>query len=343
MKSKKPSIKDIAKALHVSVTTVSFVLNGKGKEMRISDEVIQKILDFAKEINYTPNQLAQGLRTGKTNIIVFMVEDISNHFFAQLARIIEVIAYKKGYKVIFCSNENDDKKTVELLNVFKDRKVDGYILIPSEGVKHQIEGLLEENIPLVLFDRYFPELETNYVIIDNEYATYNATKHLIENGFKNVGFITTDVKQTQMTDRMEGYIKAVSEEKLEQKVLQIPYECLNKPKAELMLENFFRDNKNLDSVFFSTNYLTQKGLSILKKNYSSKLHEWGILTFDDNEYFSIHTPSITAIAQPLEKIGVKLMEIILQELAEDRKANKILKQVTLKTSLKVRESSKAKT
>lgn len=339
---KKPSIKDIAKALRVSVTTVSFVLNGKGKEMRISDEVVQNILDFAEKIKYTPNQLAQGLRTGKTNIIVFMVEDISNHFFAKLARIIEIIAYKKGYKVIFCSNENDDKKTIQLLNVFKDRRVDGYIIIPSEGVESQIRDLIDENTPLVLFDRYFPGLKTNYVIIDNEYATYKGTQHLIENGFKNIGFITTDVKQIQMIDRMMGYMKAVREENLEQKILQIPYESLDTREGEIMLENFFKNSKKLDSVFFSTNYLTQKGLSTLKKKYPSKLHEWGILTFDDNEYFGIHTPSISAIAQPLEEIGEKLMEIILQKLGGKQDADKSVKQVTLKTNLKIRESSKAK-
>ena len=110
MKPKRPSIKDIASKLNVSVTTVSFVLNGKAKEMRISDEVTQKILDYIEEVKYTPNSLAQSLRTGKSNIIVFMVEDISNPFFARLARIIEVIADQKGYKVIFCSNENNLKQ-----------------------------------------------------------------------------------------------------------------------------------------------------------------------------------------------------------------------------------------
>src|SRR5690606_32300930 len=120
---------------------------------------------------YTPNSLAQSLRTGKSNIIVFMVEDISNPFFARLARIIEVIADQKGYKVIFCSNENNDGKTKEILQVFKDRKVDGYIIIPSPGIEKYLKAMMEEEIPLVLFDRYFPNLKTNYVIVDNEEAT----------------------------------------------------------------------------------------------------------------------------------------------------------------------------
>ena len=84
MKQKRPSIKDIAKALNVSITTISFVLNGKGEERKISKEVIKKIEDYVEEINYTPNQVAQSLRTGESKILVFMVEDISNSFFANI-------------------------------------------------------------------------------------------------------------------------------------------------------------------------------------------------------------------------------------------------------------------
>ena len=103
MKNKKISIKDIASELGVSVTTVSFVLNNKAEEKRISKEVTKKVLAYVEKVNYKPNSLAQSLRTGQSKILVFMVEDISNLFFAQLARLIEDLAYKKGYKVLFCS------------------------------------------------------------------------------------------------------------------------------------------------------------------------------------------------------------------------------------------------
>ncbi|MCP2043572.1 LacI family DNA-binding transcriptional regulator [Pontibacter sp. HSC-36F09] len=337
MKPKRPSIKDIAANLNVSVTTVSFVLNGKGPEMRISEEVIQKILNYAKEINYTPNQLAQSLRTGKSNVIVFMVEDISNPFFARLARIIEVTAYKKGYKVIFCSNENDDRHTEELLQVFRDQKVTGYIIIPSAGAKKQIMALLEEDVPMILFDRYFPELETNYVVIDNENATYKATKHLIGNGYRNIGFVTIASKQTQMMDRLKGYSKAVKEAKFQSRVLELPF--VDPLVGEGLMRNFFDANPELDAVFFATNYLTQRGLLVMREHFPGKLNEWGIMTFDDNEFFHIHTPSISAVAQPLEEIGNKLMEIMLELLKGEKKT---VHQVVLKAELRERDSSRSK-
>jgi LacI family transcriptional regulator len=113
------------------------------------------VLDYAKEVNFKPNQIAQSLRTVKSKLLVFMVEDISNSFLSKLARIIEDIAYEKVYKVIFCSNENDDEKSIELISIFKFRLVDGFIIVLSPGLKKTIEDLIEEKVPVVLLDRYF--------------------------------------------------------------------------------------------------------------------------------------------------------------------------------------------
>lgn len=162
MKNKRHSIKDIAAAIGVSVTTVSFVLNGKAQEKKISKAVTEKILKYVEKIKYKPNQIAQSLRTGKSKIIVFMVEDISNYFFAKLARIIEDIAYEKGYKVLFCSNENNDDRSIDLIDLFKDRQIDGYIIIPSAGILPKIKELIDDGIPVILFDRYFPDLDSIY-------------------------------------------------------------------------------------------------------------------------------------------------------------------------------------
>jgi LacI family transcriptional regulator len=338
MKNKRHSIKDIASKLNVSVTTVSFVLNGKAKEMRISELVAKKIIEYTEKINYKPNRVAQSLRTGKSKIIVFMVEDISNFFFAKIARIIEDIAYEKGYKVLFCSNENDDEKSLELIDLFKVLQVDGYIIIPSGGIEDKIASLISESIPVVLFDRYFPGLDTNYVIIDNENASFNATAHLAENKFQNIGFITTDVKQTQMLDRLQGYKMAIKEHNLNEKILQISYKEKDSAIGKRDILEFFRTNPKLDSVFFATNYLTQIGLEVIKENFPSLVNEIGIITFDDNDFFKIFNPPISAIAQPLFKIGNELMDIMLNLLND---SNKTLptKRVVLNAKLQVRNSS----
>lgn len=336
MKNKRHSIKDIASQLNISVTTVSFVINGKAKEMRISDEVIKKVLEYTKKINYKPNQLARSLRTGKSKIIVFMVEDISNYFFAKVARIIEDIAYEQGYKVVFCSNDNEDEKSLELINLFRDRQVDGYIIIPSSGIKNTIQNLVDENIPVVLFDRYFVGMDVSHVIIDNEKAAFNATAHLIKNGFRSIAFVTTDVQQTQMLDRLAGYRKAITSEGSEEFVLTVSYRQGSRERKKLIKE-FLLANPNLDSVFFATNYLTQDGLAVVKENFPSLLEQLGIITFDDNPFYEIFNPSISAVSQPMDKIGQELIFLMLKLLKSKEKLP--VKKIVLEAKLQARMSS----
>ena len=343
MKKKTVSIKNIAEHLNISVTTVSFVLNGKAKEKHISKILTQKVLDYVEKVNYKPNQIAQSLRTGKSKILIFMVEDISNYFFAKLARIIEDIAYEKGYKVIFCSNENEDTKSLELIELFKNRQVDGFIIVPSPGIKSMIAELIEGNHQVVLLDRHFPDLELcNSVVIDNHEATFEATNHLIANDYKNIAFITTDSDQMQMQDRLQGYENAVTDKNLKTNVLKIPYRDANDGKATHFIKEFIDNNAALDAVFFATNYLTQAGLETFKENYPELIHDLGIVTFDDNDLFKIYSPSITAVSQPLETIGNKLMELMLR-LLKQKDVKEISEKIVLNAELKIRESSKSRT
>ena len=341
MKKKPVSIRNIADELKISVTTVSFVLNGKAKEKHISKELTKKVLDYAKLINYRPNQIAQSLRTGKSKILVFMVEDISNSFFSKLARIFEDIAYDKGYKVIFCSNENDDEKSSELINLFKFRQVDGFVIVPSPGIKDTINELLNDNIPVVLLDRFIEGLDCNSVVIDNEQAAFDATLHLIHNQFKNIGFITTASDQTQMQGRLSGYDKAVSENNLKSISLQIPFNEIYKGKGKEYVKNFLDQHPDLDAVFFATNYLAQSGLEVFKENNPALISELGIIAFDDNDMFKIYSPAITSVAQPLVEISTKIMEVLLP-LLKKKDVTEATHQIVLRTELIIRESSLSK-
>lgn len=338
---KRPSLKDISKKLNVSVTTISFVLNGKGKEKKISDEVIKKILDYTNDINYKPNQVAQSLRTGKTNILVFMVEDISNYFFAKIARIIEDLAYDKGYKVLFCSNENDDTRSRDLIQMFYERQVDGFIIIPSPGIKNTIKMLIDNNIPVVLFDRYFEDLDTNFVVIDNKNAARKATQHLIDNNFKRIGYITIKSSQNQMINRQKGYVEAMENSSLKPRILEIPFGKIDEENSRKAIKRFLLEGKELDSVFFATNYLTRTALEVIKEVDQSLFEELGVVTFDDNELFRINTPTITAVAQPLKQIGEELMLIMLNLLKKDNDPVEIRK-VVLNSELIIRNSSMRK-
>src|SRR5687768_11085945 len=185
--------------------------------------MVEKVEKYIEEVGYNTNSLARSLRTGKSNIIGLMVESISNPFFANIARQIEKKAYKNGYKIIYSSTDNDTKRTKELIQMFSERHVDGYIISPPEGIEDDIAALVDSGIPVVFFDRYLPGVEVDSVTIDNIISSYDAIKYLIKSGYKNIGFITLDSLQTQMQDRLAGYEKAMNENGLAFRIKEIGF------------------------------------------------------------------------------------------------------------------------
>jgi LacI family transcriptional regulator len=316
---KKLLISDIAKQLNVSITTVSFILNGKAKEKRISDSLAEKVLKLVEELNYKPNQLARSLRTGKTKTIGLMVEDISNPFFANIARLIEGKAYREGYKIIYCSTEDDADKTRELISMFRDKHVDGYIITPPQGVNEDIKKLISDGFPVVLVDRQISDLEANFVGVDNMAGVYSVTEHLVGQGYKRIAFVTTDSKQSQMLQRLEGYQKALENKGLEPVVLAIPYH----QDAERMIQQilaFLAERKGLDAVLFATNYMAVRGLEAISRLELTEPSALGIAAFDDHDIFKLYKPSITAVAQPTEAIANQVINVMLHLLDAKNKA-----------------------
>lgn len=324
MAKQKLSIKDIASQLKISITTVSFILNGKAKENRISEKLTKKVLDHIEKVGYKPSQLAQSLRTGKSKILVFMVEDISNYFYSSVARNMEEKAYATGYKIIYCSTDDSLKKAQELIQVFRGRQVDGYIITAPDGLEGDIRELMDEGLPVVLFDRYFPGLDASHVVINNNQGTYEAIIELINNGYKNIGFITLDSQQTQMVDRYKGYEKAITERGLPIHLKAIPYGDIGTDNITMKIKSFVEDEvPELDALFFSTNYLTISGLAALKSLGKSIPEDLAIIAFDDNDIFKLYDPPISAIAQPIEEMSKKLMDVILSQLKGDMSVEKI--------------------
>ncbi|HEY9340747.1 MAG TPA: substrate-binding domain-containing protein [Chitinophagaceae bacterium] len=337
MKKNKLVIADIARHLKISITTVSFILNGKAREKRISDELTEKVLKYVKEVNYTPNHLAQSLRTGKTDLIGLIVENISNPFFANVARLIEENAYKRGFRIIYCSSENDTEKAKELIRVFHERQIDAYIITPTTGTENDIRNLLRENLSVVLFDRYFPDLQTNSVVVDNAQSTYNAICHLIEQGFQRIAFLTVESDQTQMNQRLDGYNRAIKENHLKKYIKKFPFQKKGHDYIESITQ-FFKKEKTVDAVFFATNYLGISGLEAIK-NLNKKIPaDIGVISFDDHDLFRLYSPSITAIAQPIEQLSEQLINILLEDI-DSKKPNRKTKKIVLTAPLIVRESS----
>jgi len=336
--SKKLSINDIANELGVAKSTVSFILNGKAKEKRISDELTEKVLKFVKEKGFQPNQLAKSLSTGKTKMICLMVEKISDYFFSHIAFHLEALAYKNGYKIIYCSTENDPEKTRQLISLLRARYVDGYIITPPAGIEAEIKALVSDNLPVVLFDRYLPEVPTDYVGLDNYKGTYDAVDFLVKTKAKKVALVTLSSDQTQMVERQSGYLTAIKNHHLKPLILKVAFENDTETTVKQCTQ-FIKDNPGLDSVIFATNYLALSGIKAINELGLNIPKDISIIAFDDHDVFNIYNPSISAIAQPLDEMAKQLFKTLLDKL-ENRVRLKDLSKVIIQPDLILRGSTK---
>jgi len=336
--SKKLSINDIANELGVAKSTVSFILNGKAKEKRISDELTERVLKFVKEKGYQPNQLAKSLSTGKTKMICLMVEKISDYFFSHIAFHLEALAYKNGYKIIYCSTENNPEKTRQLINLLRARYVDGYIITPPAGIEPEIKGLINDNVPVVLFDRYLPDVPTDYVGLDNYKGTYDAIEYLVQSGAKKIALVTLVSGQTQMVERQSGYLAALKKHSLKSTLLKVPFENDTETTIKQCIQ-FINDNQGIDAIVFATNYLALSGIKALNELGLSVPDDIAMIAFDDHDVFNIYNPSISAIAQPLDEMAKQLFKTLLDKL-ENKVRLKDLSKVIIQPELILRGSTK---
>lgn len=333
--AKKVSMRDIAEKVGVSTALVSYVLNGLEKEKRVGPEVVKKIQSAAKELKYKPNQIARSLRKGSTSTIGLIVADISNPFFGQLARVVEDEAAKLGYTVIFGSSDEDCYKTETLIGTLLNRQVDGIILTPAEGCKEQIKELIEMGLPLVLIDRYIPEVSTNYVILDNYMATYNAVKCFISKGYVKIKMIAYDSPLIHMKERIRGYIEAMHDNNLEKQILikKVRFNHMKNDMEEIMKE--LLNNKETNAILFATNTLSINGLYSIRKQNIKVPEELAIIGFDGHEVFDFFQSPLTYIQQPLEDMGKESVKVLIDQI----KGSKKTVHVELKHQLITRSSS----
>lgn len=335
---KKVFLKDIAEALNLSKTAVSMVLNNKGDENKISKETQKRVWDFAREHRYQPNQMARGLSLGKSDTIGLIVPNISDIFYAKIAHYVERKAKSLGYNVVFSSSNEDPETERSLIYSMLNRQVDGLIIASTQKNQADIEELNRTNFPFVLIDRHYPDIEANYVIVDNFKGVENMTRHLLKKGRKRIGFISIESGLDAILQRRLGYEKALWDAGLEDRpeikkeLDPFAYEA----QMETALGNMLRLPSRVDAIVFTTHYLAASGLRALKSMKVSVPDEVAIISFDELGAFDLVEPPITANKQPVDEIGRLAVEILVSEMgSRDTQPDK--KQV-LPTQLLIRKS-----
>jgi LacI family transcriptional regulator len=206
------------------------------------------------------------------------------------------------------------------------------------GLEKEVREVIASDIPVVLFDRYIPGLESDYVLIDNEKSAADATRHLIDNGYNEIAFVTIETDQSQMLDRTKGYERAVGSAGLKSIIKKINYQ--GKQGSVTEIAQFLRENSQIDATVFACNYLSMDGLDAIRQLNLKIGQDIAMVSFDDLEVLKYFMPSITAVAQPLEEIADQIMEILMYRLTANIDKNKI--KTVLATQLEIRDSSQLK-
>jgi len=339
--AKKTSIEDIAKSLGVSKTLVSLVLNDKADKHGISEETQKRVRQRIRELNYKPNMLARGFRTGKTNSIGLIVSDISNRFYSRIARNLEELAWSHGYTVVVCSTEEKIEKEQEQIRLLRDRKLDGLIISSSQDNVECFENLLEENIPHVLIDRTFDNLSSASVSVDNFGGARLAARHLLQQGFRKIALVAiTPVHISTIRDRCKGFQEALTEEGISipnDWMILVPFNNIEATIKE-RIQNLYQADK-LPEVFFTlNNNLTAECLINLNKLSVEIPKQVALIGFDDVSYFRLTNPSVSVIAQPIEKISETAFDLLLRQIEGNTNAETVFS-VKLPVEIIIRESS----
>jgi LacI family transcriptional regulator len=312
---KRVSLKDIAERVGVSSALVSYVMNGKEKEKRVGAEVVKKIRQAAEELNYQPNQIARSLRMKSTRTIGLIVADISNPFFAHLARIIENEAVKSGYTMLFGSSDEDHLRSEALVHSLINRQVDGFIIVPTEGTESQINSLIKRRIPFVLVDRYFPELAASHVVLNNFQATQEATQHLIGKGYTKISLVAYRSTLNHMKERIRGYTEAMREAGLSQliRVEEVGFDSTDRDMNRICSKIDLAAEERKAFVF-ATNALSINGLYCMRKRCIRIPSDIGFMGFDGGDCFDLYNPPLSYVEQPLEEMGRLAFRVLLEKL-----------------------------
>jgi LacI family transcriptional regulator len=315
---KKTSLNDIARSLNVSKALVSFVLNGQGSQKGISSETQKKVLAKAKELNYKPNHIARGLRLGKSQTIGLIVADISNKFYAKIAKQVEQVASKHNYNLIICNSDENPEKEVELIDMLKERRVDGIIISTTQKDTAVFAQMKKEKYPFVLIDRNLPRLSTNFVGVDNYTGAFEATGHLIRNGYQKIGLLKISPSWlSTIKDRENGYREAIKQNgmRVNTKLIRTIDFTDIRQTVRTVLRELIQPPYKIDALFSVNNNITVACMEYLNEMGLRIPQDIAIVSFDDIDLFRFSYPTITAIAQPVEEIGKVAVTILLDEIS----------------------------
>lgn len=339
--AKRVSISDIAESLGVSKALVSLVVNDKADAHGISAETQRKVREKIRELNYQPDLFARSFRVGKTNTIGLIVSDISNRFYARIARDIEDHAWSNGYTVIICSTDENVDKEIKQIKLLRDRKIDGLIISSSQDNSDFFNKLEEAGFPHVLIDRRFDDMQSANVSVDNYGGARMAAEHLLKQGFSSFAVVALSPDHiSTIRERIKGFTDTLGKANVQippRWLISLPFDRIDEV-LENRLQSLYHRGQLPGAIFTLNNNLTSSCLKYLTKLSVKIPEEVAVIGFDDIMYFEHTRPTVSAISQPTDRISEEAFTLLLKQIKKE-KTDKRQHSVVLPVDIIIRESS----
>lgn len=332
------NLKEIARILNVSISTVSKSINNSPE---ISPQTKQRVVELAKQYNYTPNHIATSLKNRKTNTIGVIVPDILNYFFVKAVHAIVKVAKENGIKVITCiSNENSESE-IENVSMLANGSVDGLIISLSKETQQlenyaHIDRLIQNKMPVVLFDRVSESISCEKIVSDDFLGAYEAVSYLIDSGSQNIGLVAINTDLSVVKLRVNGYTKAMNDVGIitENKSLFLS----DFKNSETHIAAFLKANA-FDGIFCVDERLSVKVLKVaFQLGYKIPQH-FKVIGFSNGELSEEFYPSLSVVDLHAKTIGRTAAVTLIEAMAS--KVLTVNKTTTIPSTLVHRGSTVA--
>ncbi|UPQ77780.1 LacI family transcriptional regulator [Flavobacterium azooxidireducens] len=336
---RKVTLKQIARELDVSISTVSKSLKDSAE---ISEDTRQKVQAFAKLYNYKPNNIALSLKNKKTKTIGIIIPEIVHHFFATVISGVENVANEHGYNVIVClSDESFDKEVINM-EMLANGSIDGFIMSLSKETQqkkdfHHISEVINQGMPVVMFDRVTNDILCDKVIIDDNLSAIQAVQTLIDKGLKKIALITTVDYVSVGKLRTEGYLKALKsndikiDENLILKIEDIEH-------CDEAIDNLINTQK-IDAIFAVNELFAVTAIKSALKIGLKIPEDIAVIGFTDGIISKYSSPSITTVSQNGIKMGGKAAKMLIERLESEDEDDEHYRTEVIETHLVEREST----
>ncbi|MFC5468518.1 LacI family DNA-binding transcriptional regulator [Cohnella suwonensis] len=331
-----PKIKDVAKHAGVSVTTVSRVLNG---EKYVKDDLKARVQKAIDDLGYSPSHIARSLVRKKTNLIGVIVPDVTSSFYSTILSTIEKTASLNDYNLLVCNIIEDTDKELKYLNVFKEMRVDG-IIVMHEKINEEIRELISKlGIPIIFSSVKPADQPFISVIIDDYTAAYDATRHLIDLGHPRIGFIGGDMNDvTSGQNRYFGYIHALSDFGIEPIEDHVRFGDYKTRSGYETMKEILACPSRPTAVFAVSDDMAVGAMNCIHDHGLKVPDDISVIGFDGSQLTEQVRPRLTSMEQPILEMGKVTVDKLLEIISGKRAAYK--DDVILKHELVVRDSCK---